>query len=96
MRILNKDGQEINTLDFGIVEVGDTKKITCYLENDAPAEVVDIVIKLDHSEVKLVSQPDTLQAAEKQHIEFSWSPTLKEKKGLKTTVTVQASELYKP
>lgn len=91
--------QEVKDLDFGIVLAGDTKKIEYYLFNDTVADVVDLkasVNKVDGAEkdVEIVSCPETIKAKESAKIEFSWTPAVTLKKGLKTNLNLNFYELY--
>jgi|WetSurSiteA1Bulk_404760.scaffolds.fasta_scaffold39260_3 hypothetical protein len=93
-----KDAQlteEVQTLDFGIVDAGDTKEFTYYLYNDSPGDVVQLKAELSNKEVLVIKTPsDTLKSKASTPIVFSWTPPITIKKGLKSEIKLKYYELY--
>jgi len=96
MKLLNKDNIVIEEVDFGLVEVLSTKQVELTLWNDSEGEVTDIVVTISNKEVSIVKQPSFLLPDGKEALVLSWTPTLEVKRGLKTTVSVQGTEIYRP
>ena len=92
MKILNEDKIEIDTLDFGEVDIGTTKVIPLYIENATSALLKDISIEIDDSTVKLVELPKEVQPNTIEPFKVSWTPKLK--RGLKTKIRGSAYEIY--
>ncbi len=84
----------VEDLDFGIVLAGDTKKVEFYLYNDSVADVVELKPSVDNADVKVLSFPSELKSKSTAKIEFSWSPSITLKKGLKTELSLNFYELY--
>ncbi len=94
MKLLNKEGKEVDKLDFGIVEVGKTKELVYYVNNDTNAKVIDIKIEISNKEVDVINYPKTLEPQSKGELIVRWSPPLKVKKGLQTIVKITGTELW--
>jgi hypothetical protein len=95
MKLLNFDNVEITELDFGNVEISKSKTLVCFLENNSEAELLDIKLKVANEEVTVTNESQTLKAFAKMKVTFVWTPSLKERKGLKTDVSVEATEIWK-
>lgn len=84
---LKNEVPELSDLNFGRVEVGETKTLTYWLYNDSKAYVESIKVALSkvasYEEVKIVSYPKELKAKGKASIVLSWTPTLDIEAGLK-------------
>jgi len=98
MKLLNATNEEVEGVDFGIVEVGYTKKMDYFLYNDDGVYLDKIDIKIEDQyqikEVTISSYPDTLKKEEKIPITLAWTPTLKIKEGLKVKLDVKYRRLY--
>lgn len=94
MKIVNEQGQEIKTLDLGRLEAGKSKDFTYYLVNDTSAKLIDIDVAVDSKEVEVIAKPDEIPSKEKSSIVLRWSPSPETRKGLKSTIKVNAVELY--
>ena len=94
MKLLNKEGNEITSLDLGIVKAGEKQEYSYILYNETPRKVIDINITIEDSEVEVVNTPKQLNGEEKKEIKIVWSPSLKIKKGLKSLIKITATELY--
>lgn len=86
--------KEVEDLDFGIVLAGTNKKVEFYLYNDSIADTVELVPVISNTEVDVITFPKSLKSKEVAKIEFSWTPSLTLKKGLKTTLDIKYYELY--
>jgi len=86
--------KQVEDLDFGIVLAGDTKKIVFYLHNDSSADVVEIKPTVSNKDVLVLACPSELKQGESNSIEFSWTPEITLKKGLKTALDLNYYELY--
>ncbi|MFW6173858.1 MAG: hypothetical protein ACOC5T_08950 [Elusimicrobiota bacterium] len=107
MRILNKDKEEIEVLDLGIVEAGKSKDYVFYIENNTDGKLIDIEVSLGsinqdekelkriREEVEIISSPTILHPYGTDVFKLKWSPNLTLKKGLKTTIRFKGKELYK-
>lgn len=96
MKILNKAGIEItDNLDFGIVEAGLSKDYEYILWNDTEAQIIDLEISLDNSEVEIGEYQKDMLPNSQMTVKFKWSPSVKVKKGLNVTLKINGSELYR-
>jgi len=98
MKLLNTADQEVEAVDFGIVEVGATKSLEYFLYNDDGAYIDNIDIKIADQyqiqEVTVSSYPTSLNKGEKLSFTLAWAPTLKIKEGLKVKLDVHYRRLY--
>lgn len=96
MILLNNEQKEITILDLGKVKVGDSKEYTYILYNDVDCTLENIEIKIANKEVTVLSKPEVLSAFEKAEIRLKWTPIVAVKpKGLKTSIQIDADEVYK-
>jgi hypothetical protein len=95
MKLLDKNKKEVEELDLGIVEVNTTKEYEYILLNDVDAELNDIDLSINNKEINIIDCPKSLKSLANGIIKFSWTPTLKITKGVKTTFSIRATELYK-
>ena len=95
MKILNKEGKEIDKIDLGILEAGKTKTYTYTVYNETEAEVIDIKFVLGNKEVTVIKSPQKMYPKGKDEITLQWAPSLSVKKGLKTTIKLTGTELYR-
>ena len=99
MKIL-KDNIEVKVLDLGEVKIGDTKTYDYTLENDSMWEVKDIELSIEDmdgipvNEITFIKYPSVLLPKAKQLIQFSWTPSIEIKKGLKTQLQIKAVEIW--
>ena len=94
MKLLSKSGEILTDLDLGIVDAGDTKEYSYIFYNDTEAELVNIEVKILDKEVTILSSPKNLNPYEKAEFKIKWSPSLEIKKGLKTSIEINAQEIY--
>ena len=99
MKLLNAQEQEVQNINFGIVDVGDKKTMSLFLMNDSNADMIEISVELQDSmkenEVEIESYPTELAAHSKGKLSLSWKPTLKIKKGLEISLKMKGVELWK-
>ena len=94
MKLLNKENQEIETLDLGIVKAGDKKEYEYILQNETPRKVIEIKVEIGNEEVEILEAPKEMNANSTATLRLAWAPSLTVKRGLKSLVKVTASELY--
>ena len=98
MKLLNAAKKEVDAVDFGIVEVGSTKKLEYFLHNDDETYIDKIEIKLADQyqiqEVTVSSYSKELKVGETLPFTLAWSPTLKIKEGLKLKLDVHYRRVY--
>jgi len=86
---------ELTTIDFGIVKVGETKINTYYLFNDSGTEVRDINVAVDNKkEVSVQLTNTSLPKSGSTPFTLTYTPTLEIKKGLNTQLQITANEIY--
>jgi len=87
---------EINSLgkSFGIVRVGESKKIILDVKNDSKAILLDIKFSSDNSEIKILKAPIELKAGEEKDLVVEWIPILKKEIGLRCKLNYTADELW--
>lgn len=96
MKLLSFESrEEIKEVDFGIVEAGTTKTLKVILKNDTNAELTNIKMFANDSEVKIDEFPKLLIPRGEGIIVVSYSPDVDIKKGLKTTLNISGQELYR-
>ena len=95
MKILNKEEQEIDRLDLGIVVAGESKEYEYYLYNDTIAEAIDLKVEVPNKEVEVLESPKTLASKTKGLVKIKWSPSVTLKQGLQTVIKLSGAELYK-
>ena len=95
MKILNKEGAEIDKLNLGIVEAGTSKEYEFQLYNDSSTETVDLKVVIPNKEVEVLEFPERLDSKAKGTFKIRWSPSITLKQGLKTVIKVSGAELYK-
>ena len=94
MKILNQNNQEVEILDLGMVEAGDTKDYQYILYNNKSIDVIEIKVEISHKEVEVLDFPKELKGKESKTIKLSWSPSVTIKRGLKTLIKISGKELY--
>lgn len=86
--------EEIKTLDLGIVTAGEKKEFTFYVLNEKKATLKDIKFSVEHSEVKILSAPESLEPEQSKKLVIQWFPSVTLKQGLRTLLKYEASELW--
>lgn len=94
MKLLNKEGKEIDVIDFGEVFVGDSKVVEVYLLNDNGTLLRIYDVEVDSPEVKVLSFPSELAGKEKGGVRLEYKPNIKIKKGLKAKLKIKAVEVW--
>ena len=99
MKLLDRENNEVQNIDFGIVEVGTTKTVEYQLLNDEGTFVDLIEIKLadvpEAKEVTLSRYQAELGKDNQASFTLTWTPTLEIKKGLQLDVKVSYRRLWK-
>lgn len=94
MKLLDTENNIVKTLNLGIVEAGTSKEFRYFVYNDTEAELIDIEVFIDHKEIIILRHPKRIFAGEKAELKIKWSPSLTLKKGLKTSIQINGSEIY--
>lgn len=72
--------EEKESLDFGVVLLGENKDITFYVMNDSKAALVDLVFTLisvnNDKQVKIISAPKILLSGQTDKLVFNYTPHL--------------------
>ena len=97
MKLIDKEGNEVEEVRFGVVSVGSSKEFDYALVNDNGTEVTDIVISFekDNAELFVVEAPEYLEDGERGLVKIKWTPSLKYKEGLHAKVCIKGMEIYK-
>ena len=93
MKILDKDGNQITSLDFGFVEIGKSHTFNYTIHNDTPYRVINIDVEVGEKNVK-VQAPSQMTPNGKSELSFTWLPPLDQKKGLTTYFKIKRTEVY--
>jgi len=86
--------EEIEELDLGIVEAGESKKFVFYVLNDSMAYLKNLKFEIEHSEVKILDFPEKLQANKNGELLIEWNPSITLKEGLKAQLKISGTELW--
>lgn len=86
--------QEVETLDLGIVEAGETVSYTFYVYNDTQAEMNTLIFKIEHPEVKIIKTPKEIISKATTELVIEWSPSVTLKQGLKARLNISGIELW--
>lgn len=86
----------IGDFDLGIVDVGKSQEYEYYLVNDTVNDLVDFTVSTISSEVEVLQAPSQINAHEVGRLKIKWTPNITIKKGLKTSLVFNASEIIKP
>lgn len=87
----------IETIDFGMVEVGEIRDLTVFIHNDKKTLLTDIEFKLIHppsETVKIVTSPTSIQPGKTESLSLRWQPSSKFKKALKVKLAILGKEVY--
>lgn len=85
---------EVDILDLGIVQAGDTKQFEFWAYNDLRASLKELQFKVEHHEVRIVEAPKKLASHAKGKLVLSWTPSITLKEGLKTKLCIMGLEIY--
>ena len=98
MKLLDKNGNEVEKLDFGTVEVGTQKTVEYSLLNNEGTyvEAIDISLedRLEKSEITISDYKNSLSDNTTTSFSVTWSPSLKVKRGLKIGVIVKYKRIW--
>jgi len=89
--------EEIEVLDFGIVEAGSSKTLTIYLYNDTKAVVSNLSFNfgvLPEKSLEIISAPKTIQPGKTDKLVLKWSPTMNFRQALEVPITISGDEVY--
>ena len=86
--------QEVQNLDFGIVNAGESKIYEFYLFNDSKAQLRNLKFNILHPEVEIMSAPMHLDRGQKDLIKVEWKPSITLKQGLKAKLSITGEELW--
>lgn len=89
--VLRVENKEIDTIDFGIVPEGTTKKMVVEIENTGDYSLDWVEIKLDHKDVVILEVPKILKPSVPQQIVFEYTPSMDAEVGLKAPLQITGS-----
>jgi hypothetical protein len=105
-----KESIDINSIDLGSVQAGEHKVFEFWLHNDTDAEIRNLSYEMhvvkeviegrerDYSknieEFTITQFPKILKTLESKLFEFSWSPKVDIKRGLKLEISIHGQEYY--
>jgi len=85
---------QIDILDLGIVEAGETATFIFYVYNETVAEIKDLVFKIESPEVKIKNAPEELASKAIAELVIEWYPSVTLKQGLKARLNISGIELW--
>lgn len=90
---------EIEVLDFGIVEAGSSKIITLYLYNETKAVLSNIEFVFPPSlpepeRLTIEKISKTLQPGKSAEMILKWSPSMNFKQALEVPIIIKGDEIY--
>jgi hypothetical protein len=86
--------QEVVDIDLGLVDAGDVKEYSYYLQNDTLSRLVEIQIALTNRELNVIKAPMELNPYEAGEIVVKWNCAIDIKEGLKSELSITAKEIY--
>lgn len=99
MKLLSKDGTEVDNIDFGMVEVGTSKTVEyqLYNEEDVFIDMINIGVEdtIERSDITISEYTKELSANSKNIIAFTWTPSLNIKKGLQLKISLSYRKIWK-
>ena len=95
MKIL-KNNEVVENLDLGVVSAGESKEFSFQIMNDGKGYLKELVFKVDHSEVKIVEAPTTLDPNETKKLIVKWSPSVDLEEALKVKLDIEGKKIIKP
>ena len=81
-------------LDLGIVSAGEVKEFSFWALNETDANLKNMRFSTDHAEVEILKFPVELPPHTNGKLVLKWSPSITLKQGLRTTLRIQAQELW--
>ena len=87
----NGTKEKIESIDFGIVEAGQSKQKRLYLKNISKGYIKNLRVKCSESNVKIIKCSDTLSISGWGDLILEWVCPLTLEKGLKTSVTFEGT-----
>lgn len=85
---------EIFELDLGIVNAGESRKYTVWMQNNSLAHLKEIIIDINHNEVKVTEAPMEMTPHTVEEVTIEWSPSITLKEGLTAQLNITAKEIY--
>ena len=90
MKIL-QDNNEIIVIDFGTVEIGQSKELALEVKNDSNGRLIDLTFTAPG--IEIVEQPEVIEANGVGALLLKWIPTLK-LKPFQIELEISGKELY--
>jgi hypothetical protein len=85
---------EVQELDLGILEAGESKIYTFYVYNDTEAELTVLAFAVPHKEVAIIEAPKNMLKLSSAELTIKWSPSITLREGLKTSLQISGTELW--
>jgi len=89
-----QSGKEIDSLQFGVVRVGEFRIIDLIVTNDNSSTLLDMKFLFDNPEVEVIKAPIRLNKKESGLLSVKWTPKLKPEQGLQCSLKFTADELW--
>ena len=90
--------EQIEYIDFGIVEAGTSKEIIIYLYNDTRAVLTNLeFVKPNMAEpnsLVVAKMPKTIQPGKIEELIIRWSPSMNFKQALEVPIIIKGDEVY--
>lgn len=85
--------EEISQIDFGEVEIGQSKEVTVYLLNERDTLLKNLNFSFKNTDVEVVTSPRTLSPRQISKLTVRWTPNLQIKKALKIDLVIRGEEV---
>ena len=98
MKLLNLEGKEVDKIDFGIVDVGTTKKVSYTIKNDEGTYIDNIKVELDDivekKEISIADYQTSLGKDGTANLTIAWTPTLEVKRKLELSFKIKYRRVW--
>jgi len=92
--------EEIKSISFGKVKVGQSKEVTVWLYNDSTGILTNLVFEFygptlpPTEKIEIVKAPVTIQPGKAEPLTLRWKPSAKFKKALEVGIKVTGEIVY--
>ncbi len=87
--------KEVQGLEFGTVEAGESKQYIFYLFNDSLGELTDLIFSIPSKEAKIISAPIQMNPRSVSELVIEYNPSVTIEAGLKTDIIIEGHILFK-
>lgn len=85
--------EEISQIDFGEVEIGQSKEMTVYLLNERDTLLKNLNFSFKNKDVEVIESPRALSPRQITKLVVRWTPNLQIKSALKIDLLVRGEEV---